>query len=170
MSQVSGGQLGLFGPLLDDLIKSVKAPTQFAVVQSFLGDDQGKTGTQGSVVDARAEKHDSPTPPGDSITMALGDSFDQAVQAQSAQVVCHLTGCHVFGGLSQEGSPMVAQVAIGETPGQEMKHHQRAEEGLNRRIGESQTAGPLPTDRDGIIDPAKRVLAQSTILADPLDV
>src|SRR6516164_2050508 len=117
MSQVSGGQLGLFGPLLDDLIKSVKAPTQFGVVQSFLGNDQGKTGTQGSVVDARAEEHGPPTPPRDSISMALGNSFDQAVPAQSAQVVGHLTGCHVFGGLSQQGGPIVPQIAVGETPG-----------------------------------------------------
>ena len=51
-----------------------------------------------------------------------------------------------------------------------MKDQQRAEEGLDRRVGESQTAGPLPIDLDRIVDPVKRALAQGTILADPFDV
>ena len=45
-----------------------------------------------------------------------------------------------------------------------------AEQCLHGRIGEVQTAGPLPIDLDWIIDPVERIFAQRTILADPLDV
>jgi hypothetical protein len=41
---------------------------------------------------------------------------------------------------------------------------------LHRHVGEGQGAGALPFNFDRFIDTAERVLAEGTILADPLDV
>ena len=54
---------------------------------------------------------------------------------------------------------MVAQIAVGKTPGQQTKHQQRTQQRLHGHIGEAQTAGPLPIDLDRFIDPTERVFA-----------
>ena len=89
------------------------------------------------------------------------------VQAKSPQVVRHLTRSHVVRRLPQQGGPIVPQVAVGKTSGQETKHQQRAEQGLHRHVGEVQGAGALPIDLDWFIDTAERVFAD-VALADVL--
>ena len=92
--------------------------------------------------------------------MSPRDPLDQAVQAQSPQVISHLARGHVVRAFTQQGSPMVAQVAVGKTPRQETEHQQRAEQCLHGHVGEAQTAGPLSINLDRIIDPVERVFAQ----------
>jgi hypothetical protein len=41
---------------------------------------------------------------------------------------------------------------------------------LHGHVGEPQGAGALPSDLDRFVDPAERVFAEGTVLADPLDV
>jgi hypothetical protein len=48
--------------------------------------------------------------------MSPGNPLDHAVQAKPPQVVGHLPWGHVGRGLPQQGSPMVPQIAVGETP------------------------------------------------------
>ena len=145
MSQVSRRNLSFLDPSVDHLIDLVEALTQFGVVQSFNGSDLGEAGPQNSVICAGAKQGGAPTQPRHSVTVSPRDPLDQAVQAKPAQVISHLARGHVVGGFTQQGSPMVAQVAVGKTSRQETKHQERAEQCLHGHVGEAQT-GPDPSE------------------------
>src|SRR5262249_27047085 len=87
-----------------------------------------------------------------------------------AQVIGHLARGQGFGRFTQQRRPVVAQVAVGKTPGQQTKHQQRTQERLYGSVSETEGAGPLTVDHDGLIDPTEGVLAEGTVLADALDV
>src|SRR5512135_3652302 len=170
LCRVSRGHLLSLDPSLDRRIELVKPSAQVGVVPSFFGGDQGEAGTQDPVIDARAEQRGATTLSGHPIAMGPGDSLDQAVQPQPAQVVAHLPHSHVVGRLAQERGPMAPEIAAGETTGEQSEHQHRAEKGLHGRVREAQTAGSLSADLDRLIDTAERVFAHGTVLADPLDV
>ena len=100
----------------------VEGPAQFGVVQYLVGNDLGEARPQESIEGVSAEKSGAPALPRHSITVGARDSFDQAVQAQPAQVVGHLARGHVIGGFAQERGPVASQVAVRKTPRQETKH------------------------------------------------
>ena len=58
-------------------------------------------------------------------------------------MISHLPGGNGLRRFPQQGSPVVAQFAVGKTPRQQTKHQQRTEQRQHRRVGEAQTAGPL---------------------------
>src|SRR4051812_11209211 len=168
MSQVSRGHLSFLDPPLNYLVELVEAVAQFAVVEGLDGHDLGQARAEDSVGGAGAEQGRAPSLPGHPIAVSPRDPLDQAVEPEPAQVVRHLARGHVVGGLPQQGGPVVPQVAVGETPGQETEYQQRTEQRLDGRVGESQTTGSLPIDPDRIVDPMASVLPQGTTPADPL--
>src|SRR5262245_47495210 len=110
MSQVSCGDLSFLDPLLNLAVQFVEAAAQWSVVENFNGNDLGEAGAQDAVKDPRTKQRGSPTLPRHLIAVGPGNSFDQTVQAQPAQVVGHLAWGHGLRGLAQQGSPMVSQV------------------------------------------------------------
>ena len=59
---------------------------------------------------------------GGQVAVGVRDAFDQAVGAQSPQVVGCLSGGHGAGEESQQGREMRTQVAVGETPHGQAKY------------------------------------------------
>ena len=102
--------------------------------------------------------------------MGLGYTHDQPMQAQTAQVIRHLSGGDGLGCFSQKGSPVVAKFAVGETPRQQTEHEQSSKESLYERIGEAQGTGSLTFDRHRLVELAKRVFADRAVVAETLDV
>src|SRR5690349_13995711 len=117
MSQVSGGNFCILNPLFDHSINLVEAVAQCGVIQNVDGDDLGKAGSQDSVICASTKQGGAPAQPRHFVTVGPWNPLDQAVQTQPAQVVCDLARGHFVRGFIQKRSPMVAQVAVSETPG-----------------------------------------------------
>src|SRR5271165_5763522 len=115
MSQVSRGDLSFLDPAVDHLIDMVEALAQFGVVQNFDGNDLGEARPQESVICASAKQGGAPAWPRHLVTVSPRDPLDQTMQAKSAQVISHLPRGHVVRGFTQQGSPMVAQIAVGKT-------------------------------------------------------
>ena len=69
--------------------------------------------------------------------MRLRNARYEAMQTQAPQVVRHLTGGNGLGRFPQQGSPVIAEFAVGESPWQKPKHQQGAEQRLHHRLGET---------------------------------
>jgi len=78
---------------------------------------------------------------GDLVAAGVRDAGDQAVLAEAAQVIGHLPGGDVLGGLAEEGRDEGAQLAAGEAAGQQPVD----EQGLQQRVGAGVTE-PQPGD------------------------
>ena len=102
--------------------------------------------------------------------MTFRDALDEAVQAESAQVVRHPTrgvmGWIEAQQLSQHGSHFL----IGKTPQLETEQHQHAEQSLHARIPETQSGSALSFNLDRPHHLIKRVFATRTIVRHSLDV
>src|SRR5262249_20528914 len=170
MSQVSCGQPCLLDPAVEYPIERIKTSAQLGIVPSFLGNDLGEAGAQEPIIRAGAKQDRSIPLSRYPIAMGPRNPLDQPMQAKSPQMVRHLARSYVVGRLPQQGSPMVPQVAVGKTSGQQTKHQKRAEQSLHQHVGEAQGAGALSLDLDRLMDRAECVFADGTVLADPLDV
>src|SRR5271166_3021334 len=115
MSQVSCGHLSFLDPTADDSINLVEAAAQFSVVENLDGNDLSQAGSQDSIIGASAKQGGAQAQPGHLITVSPRDPLDQTMQSQPAQVISHLARGHVFRGLTQQGSPIVPQIAVGKT-------------------------------------------------------
>src|SRR5579871_2154041 len=170
MSQVSCGDFLLLNPAVNGGVQLVEAPAQDGIVQRGFRDHLGQARSQDAVIGAGAEQCCPPAAGGHSVAVGAGHTLDQPVQAQAAQVISHLARGQGFRRLSQKRRPVIAQVAVGKTSGQQTKHQQCTQERLHGAVREAQGASPLFIDRYRLIEPAEGVLAQGAILADRLDV
>ena len=78
---------------------------------------------------------------GDLVAEAVRDALDEAVDAEPPQVVGELPAGHGLGVKPQQGREVVAQVAVGETVGQQPEDAQRRQQGLHARAGERHPGG-----------------------------
>src|SRR5207247_11407704 len=128
-----GGEFGIGDVAVDGSIQPVEVGTQRGVAGPAGGQDRAQAGTEDAGVDAREEEDGAETSGGEPVVMAAGDAPDEAVQAQASEVVGHPAGGHEAGVYAQQLSQGLAQVAIGETAGQEAEQDQGAEQGLRAR-------------------------------------
>jgi hypothetical protein len=102
--------------------------------------------------------------------MGARKTLNQAVEAQTSQVVRHLSPGDVLGRLPQQGGPVVAEFAVGKPPRRQPKHQQHAKQGLHGHVGETQGDGPLTSDRRRLNHPLKAFDAGFDLLmVNPID-
>ena len=77
---------------------------------------------------------------GDLVAVDVRNAFYEAVRAQPPQVITHLPAGDGLGGLAEELRDERAQVAVGETMGQELKGAQGGEQGVRAQVTEPQGA------------------------------
>ena len=127
-SSFTWGTLSFLDPSVDHLIDLVEALAQFGVVQNLDRKDlrRGRVVRFGCRCECKTGRWRSPAwSPGNG--RVPGDPLDQACASASApQVISHLARGHVVRAFTQQGSPMVAQVAVGKTPRQETEHQHGA--------------------------------------------
>lgn len=169
MSQVSGSQVSLCDPILYRQIKLIKTYMEGVVQWRCLWEDVCQSGTDDSGVETGEEEGHAPTEVSDLITVGLGDAFDQAMQAQTSQVIGHLAWGELIWGEAQERCEQHPQLVIGETLRQKPKSDEGAEQSMDTRIGEAQSGDPLTRNHLGLVDLMKSFFSQKAIVADVLD-
>src|ERR1700676_2845664 len=87
MCQGSSGELGLLDRDIDLGIDSIECPLEWAVDSAEGRKRGGKAWAQQAVVEAREEQGCPEAEVGDAIAEAVGQALDQAVQAQSSQLI-----------------------------------------------------------------------------------
>ena len=98
------------------------------------------------------------------------DPRNEAVEAQAAELVGQAARGQCVGRDAQQARERGAQVAVGETLGEQPEDHQGAQERLEARVGEAERRDPLPVDHLWGGHRAERVRADRAIVREPFDL
>ena len=102
--------------------------------------------------------------------MGLGQTLDQAVQAQAAQLVTHAPGGDVCRAMREQNRERLAQILIGEAARDEHEHQHCVEQGLRVGVTEAQRCCALASNLTRALQMLEGVLTQSAVVADLLDL
>ena len=121
-------------------------------------------------MDLGEEQGDAQPQVGGQVPVAVGEPFDEATQAQPAQVIAHPPGgVGVLGSPQGLGHPG-AQCGVTESFGQGEEQGQGGEQRQDPRIIEVQAGGMLAGHHLGLGDLIEHPLGQETVLAKRLDL
>ena len=126
--------------------------------------------TQDAGVSSGEEQSGSETKGCHGVAVSFWHSLDQAVQAESSQVVGDLSLGHGLGILSQERSQVLPHVLVGETVGQKAEQRQRIQQGLRVRVVKPDRGSSLMVYLNGLGHFSESVFADGAVMADSLDV
>ena len=113
--------------------------------------------TEEAVVAASEEQRVAQARLGDLVAMRPRDSFDQAVQAQAAQVI-------------GDGAEPLTQIGVGEAAGQKVEDCERVEQGLDAFRFEAQGGSSLLVYHARALNGVKPPFSDRAVVADSLDV
>src|SRR5258705_4228386 len=138
MCQVSSSELGLIDPCLDLCVDFVECALERGIDGAEVWKRGGEAWAQEAVVEAREEQGCPEAEFGDAIAEAVGPAFDQAVQAQAAQLISDGALRDRVRIAARQSRKMMAQVgcakAFCELPEQDDGVPQR----VDARIGKTQ--------------------------------
>ncbi len=115
------------------------------------GGDDGHSGSHGAIVELCAEHGGSQPDRGDAIAVRAGNAFDEAVQAQSAQVIGDLARGELVWFFAEELGEMRAKILVGEGALDEEKEKHDVEKPLDARIGKAQGGAVAVVGGDGLL-------------------
>ena len=121
-------------------------------------------------MDLGEEDSDAQAQVGDAVPVAVRDPFDQAMQAQPAQVIGRAPGGVGVGGHPQGLGHPGAQGGVAESFGQGEEQTQGGEQRQDPRIIEVQAGGALAGDHLRLGDLIEHPFGQEAVLADGLDL
>jgi len=121
-------------------------------------------------VDLGEEQRDPDPTIRDLVTMAVGDPFDETVQAEPAQVIGHASGRVGIDGDGERLGHPFAHGGVAETFGQPQKQAQDLQQGQYPAIIEAQASGPLVVADLRVGELIEHPFGQGTVLAEGLDL
>jgi hypothetical protein len=112
----------------------------------------GKPRPQEASVRTR-EEHGNPEAEGSHpITVALGDPFDETVETETPEIVCHSALCDLPGVEAKHLSQGLAKIFVGEAVDLEGEHDKNAEKRLDTPVIEAERRDPLSIYLEGLND------------------
>ena len=169
MCQVSSSELGLIDPCLDLCVDFVECALERGVDGAEVWKCGGQARAKETVVEAREEQGCPEAEFGDAIAEAVGQAFDQAVQAQAAQLISDGALRDRVRIAARQSRKMMAQVgcakAFCELPEQDDGVPQR----VDARIGKTQARGALAARRHRAVDGLEGILGQYAVMAQTFD-
>ena len=131
---------------LDLLIHAGEGTLQFRRRGSMGLGGQAEGRPDGARVRAREQKGRAVAEFGDLVAVALGDPFDEAVEAKPPQVVGHATLPERLHGQAEQGGEVLAKRSVREAPWTQTEDEQGVEQRLDAGIAEAKPRGALPRD------------------------
>ena len=110
MCQVSSGELGLVDPFADASVDMIEGALERGVDGAEIGKCGGQARAQDAVIDAGEEQRSPESELGDAVAEAFGQAFDQAVEAQAAELIGDGALGERFWIAAGQGGKMVAQI------------------------------------------------------------
>ena len=132
----------------DDRSRCGRRGRRRAAVRGLAG-ELAESGAQEPGVQAGEEEGVAEPAVGDLVPVRAGDAFDEAVDAQSSEVVGDLPAGHVLIAPAEQRREVGAEVAVGESVGQQPEGTQGREQGLDALAGAAQS-------RDAVDDLARQ--------------
>src|SRR6266852_4031293 len=170
MCQVSSGEFCLVDPSIDVLVDFVEGWLERCIGGAEVWKRGGQSRTQQSVVGAGKEQRCAQAELGDAIAEAVRQALDQAVEAQASQLV----GDGALGDrlriAAGQSRKMLAQIARAEALCKLAEQDDGMQEGVDARIGKTQTRSTLAACRHRAVDGLKGIFGQDAIMANVLDI
>ena len=107
------------------------------VVLRYVGHDESHAGTQDTTLSAVEKKGNTGTVLSQSVSVSAIDAYNQAMQAQSSQLIGHAARGNLLGRLAEKCSKTAAKVAIAKPVGQQTEADEKTEQRLDSWIGET---------------------------------
>src|ERR1700758_2962140 len=114
MCQVLCGELSMADPFGELRVDIVESALEGGGNGSGTGECGGRCRAQEAVIGAGEEQRGAQAEVGDAIAQAVGQAFDEAVQAQAAQLISDGALGDLFWGAAGEGGKMAAQIVATE--------------------------------------------------------
>jgi len=157
-------------PSCDLLIESIEAAPERGVGLGKLWQYGSESGAENAAIGSCAKPQGSQAGVGNSIAVGLGNAFDDAMQAKTAQVIGHLPWGQSVGWLPEQRCEVWAQVTVGKACGEQLEQEKGAPESLHSGIGKTESRGALRCHPDGAIDGLKSFFGEDAIVTDALHV
>src|SRR5207245_657075 len=128
------------------------------------------SGAQDAQVDLGGKERDVETVGRDGIAGGAGDPIDEALEAQSTQVVAHATRCVRGWVETEEPGDQRARVAVAKAARQMGEAAQALEECHNPGVAKPQACSSGASFEGGVLQSIQRILAEDTGPGDALDL
>lgn len=102
--------------------------------------------------------------------MGLRDTLDHPMESQAAELVSHPALGQVSRFQAEQGGQVVAEIAIREACGQQLKQQQRTPQGLHLWIGEAKRGSSLRRDLNGTVYFLESLFGEQAVMADLFDL
>src|SRR6266481_333572 len=152
MCQVSSGELGLLDRHIDLGIDGIECALEWAVDGAESWKRGGEAWAQEAVVEASEEQGGAEAEVGDAIAEAVGQALDQAVQAQSSQLISDGALRDRVRIAARQSRKMMAQVGRAEAFRELPEQDDGVPQGVDACIGKAQTRGTLAAGRHRAVD------------------
>ena len=126
--------------------------------------------SKGACIQPRVEDGDLGTDRGDAIAVGARDAFDEAVQAEPAEIVRHRAGRILLRVASLELREVIAEVPMTKAGRRQREETERVHERVDPAVAEPEARGALIVDEDGGRDGVQAVFADQAVVAQRFDV
>src|SRR3989442_6255467 len=130
--------------------------------------DREPTRADDAQVDLRVEQRRFEAVRGWNVAVSPGQTADEALEAQTPEVVGHLARC--VGIDSEQRGNMIAKIRVAKASGKMSKHAQGVEQSHDAGVAEAQARGTLAAFHGGLLNSVESVLAEGTVLSDALSL
>src|ERR1700674_588306 len=157
MCQVLCGELGMADQLGELHVDIVEGALERGCNGADTGECGGRCRAEDSVIGAGEEQRGAPSEVGDPVAEAFGQAFDEAVEAQAAELIGHGALGDLLWGAAGQGGKMAAQIVATQAVGDLAEHNERLQELMGARVGKAK----MPAWRSCSIDSRQLVMMKS---------
>src|ERR1700692_2134393 len=169
MCQVLCGELGMADQLGELHVDIVEGALERGCNGADTGECGGRCRAEDSVIGAGEEQRGAPSEVGDSIAEAFGQAFDEAVEAQAAELIGDGALGDLFWGAAGQGGKMAAQIVATEAVGDLAEQNERLQEVMGARVGKAQARSALLARCNRAVDALEGILGQHAVVAQTFD-
>src|ERR1700692_3894704 len=169
MYQFSSGELDLVDPLADPSVDLIEGALERGVDGAEIGKCGCQARAQDAVIDAGEEQRCPESELGDAIAEAFGQAFDQAVEAQAAELIGDGALGDLLWGAAGHGGKMAAQIVATEAVGDLAEQNERLQELMGARVGKAQARSALLARCNRAVDALEGILGQHAVVAQTFD-
>ena len=142
----SRGQVEPVRESADFAVDGIYSAAEFAVGSRGGVEGGGHRGSHDAGVDAVVAQGGAQPLVGDAVAAGARDALDESAQPEPPQVVGHAVAVVLVERQSEQRRHMLAQIAVGEAPGQQAEGEHGGEQGLRPRVAEAQRRCALSLD------------------------
>jgi len=135
-----------------------------------LVEESGPSGAEDAQKELGAEEGDAEAVAGDGVSVGVGETSDEALEAKTAEIVGHAAEGVGVSWPAEEVSDLGSEVTVSETVLDVVEDAEGMEEGHDAGIAEAEPWGTLVVLQGGALQPIESVLGEGAVVVDPFQL